>query len=224
MATNNMNLVLPIPTQTLGPLWASELNAAFLVVSDHDHSSGKGVPVTPAGLDITSDLDFQYNKAFNLKSTQFQDQSATLTGATNSSSVYSKSGDLWWTNGSGIAVQLTSGSSIISVPSSVDNFQFDAINTSLTIGPSDAYVVMDLDCSAARTITLPPAGSVTPGRIYMIHDATGQSETNNITIEPDASDDTPTGGGIDGQNSLIVNSNYATVFLVSNGVNKWSRL
>lgn len=220
-----MNLVLPTPTVTLGPEWANEINAALSTIDAHDHSSGKGVPITPAGLDIISNLDIQSNKVFNLKSTQYTDQAATLTGATNASSVYSKSGDLWWTNGAGIAVQLTSGSSIISVPASADSFQFDAINTSLTpIGPSDNYVIIDLDCSAPRTIVMPPASAITPGRVYMIHDATGQSETNNITIQPDASDNTPTGGGIDGQNSLIVNSNYATVFLASNGVNKWSRL
>lgn len=215
MATPNMNLELPVPTVTLGPEWAIELNAAFDVIDLHDHSSGFGVSIKPAGLDIDSDLDFQSNRAFNLKSSKYTDQTATLTGALNASSVYSKSGDLWYTNGSGVAVQLTSGSSIISAPSSVDNFQYDEINTSLTIGPSDAFVVLDIDCSASRTITLPSASAVAPGRIYLIKDGTGQSETNNMTIAPDGAD------LIDGAASVAVNSNWACVFVTSNGINGW---
>lgn len=213
-----MGLILPVPTVTLGPEWAIELNAALEVIDAHDHSSGKGAPIKPSGLDITSDLDFQGNRAINLKSSKYTDQAATLVGALNASSVYSKSGDLYYTNGSGIAVQLTSGSSIITAPSSTDNFQFDAINTSLTIGPADAFVILDVDTSVPRTITLPPASAVTPGRIYMVHDATINSEVNNITILPDGTDT------IDLAASNLINSNGGTKFYASNGINKWSNL
>lgn len=218
MATPNMNLDLPVVSVTLGPEWAIELNAALTAIDGHDHSSGFGVTVKPAGLDIDSDLDFQSSRAFNLYSSKYIDQSATLTGASNASSVYSKSGDLWWTNGSGVAVQLTSGSSIISTPSNVESFQYDAVNTSLTIAPSDAYVIIDVDCSTTRTITLPPASAVSPGRIYAIKDGTNQSETNNMTIAPDGSDT------IDLGSSVTVNSNGACRFLASNGVSNWSTI
>lgn len=213
--TPNMNLDLPVPSVTLGPEWAIELNAALTVIDGHDHSSGFGVSIHPAGLDIDSDLDFQSNRAFNLKSSKYTDQTATLVGATNASSVYSKSGDLWYTNGSGVAVQLTDGSSIISTPSNVESFQYDEINTSVTIAPSDNFVVLDVDCSTSRTITLPSASSVTPGRIYLVKDGTGQSETNNMTVAPDGADT------IDGAVSVLVNSNWACVFLTSNGVDGW---
>lgn len=216
--TPYMNLTLPIPTITLGPEWAIELNAALTEIDLHDHSSGFGAPIKVAGLDINADLDFQSNRSFNLKSTKYTDQTGTLTGATNASSLYSTTGDLYYTNGSGVAIQITSGSSIISAPSSVNNFQFNSINTSLTIGPSDAFVIIDVDCSASRTITLPPASAVAPGRIYLVKDATNQSETNNMTIAPDGSDT------IDLAASLLINSDGACAFLASNGVNKWSRL
>jgi hypothetical protein len=218
MATPNMNLDLPVVSVTLGPEWAIELNAVLTVIDGHDHSSGFGTSVKPAGLDIDSDLDFQGNRAFNLKSSKYTDQVATLTGATNASSVYSKSGDLWWTNGSGIAVQLTSGSSIISTPSNVESFQYDSVNTNLTIGPADPYVVVNVDCSVIRTITLPSASAVSPGRIYAIKDGTNQSETNNMTITPDGADTIDLGA------SVLVNSNGACVFLASNGVSNWSRI
>jgi len=48
--TPNMNMTLPIPTVTLGPEYANQNNAAFLVTDSHDHSSGKGVPVPTSDL------------------------------------------------------------------------------------------------------------------------------------------------------------------------------
>ena len=59
--TPNMNLSLPVPTSTVGPAWASQLNTAVEVVDDHDHSSGKGKKVTPAGISINADLDINSN-------------------------------------------------------------------------------------------------------------------------------------------------------------------
>lgn len=220
MSTANMNLVLPTVTVTLGPTWANEVNAAFTTIDAHDHSSGKGVPITPSGLNITSDLDFQFNRGINLKSTQFAAQSATLTGASNASSIYTVNGNLYYTTGSGIAVQITDGSSIITVPSSSDNFQFNAVASNLTIGPADPYVIIDLDCSVSRTIGLPPASAVTPGRFYIVKDATNSSESFPATVQangfPFNTDK------IDGNDSDTLNSDGVARMYTSNGVNGWS--
>lgn len=211
-----MELTLPVPTVEIGPAWAIELNAAFELVDAHDHSSGKGVKITPAGINITSDLNFNNFRAFGLKSSKYTDQSSTLSGASNASSVYSFNGDLYWTNGSGVVVQITSGSSIISTPSSVDNFQFDNVASDLVIGPADNFVALAIDASAPRTITLPLASSVTPGRFYIIKDDTLQSETNNITILPSGSDT------IDEAASDLINSDGGAKMYVGNGTDKWS--
>lgn len=216
MSTANMNLVLPTVSVTLGPTWANEVNAAFSTIDAHDHSSGKGVAITPSGMDIISDLDFQSSRAINLKSTQFATQPATLVGATNASSIYTVNGNLYYTTGSGIAVQITDGSSIITVPTSSDNFQFNAVASNLTIGPADPYVIIDLDCSVSRTITLPPASAVTPGRFYIIKDATISSESFPATINPDGSDT------IDGNASDTLNSDGVARMYTSNGVDGWS--
>lgn len=218
MSTANMSLSLPTVSITLGPTWANQVNAAFEVIDAHDHSSGKGVSIKPSGLDINADLNFQSSRAINLKSTKYTDQAATLVGATNSSSIYSVLGNLYYTNGSGIAIQLTDGGSVITVPASTNNFQFNAVNTNLTIGPADSYVIIDLDCSASRTITLPPASAVTPGRIYMIKDATNSSESFPATILPDGSDT------IDLAASDTINSDGAAKFYACNGVDKWSTI
>lgn len=211
-----MNLILPVPTITLGPEYAIENNEAFETIDSHNHSSGFGVQIQPNGLNISSDLDFQSNRAFNLKSSKYTDQSASLTGASNASSVYSLGGDLYWTNGSGTAVQITSGGSVVSTPASVSGFQWDAISTSVTINPADTYVVMAVNTSAARTITLPPAASVVAGRIYFINDASNNSETNNITVLPDGTDTVALAA------SDLINSNGATKCYVGDGISNWS--
>ena len=96
--------------------------------------------------------------------------------------------------------------------------QYDAIAGDLIIGAGDDYVFLAVDCSAARNITLPLASAVSTGRIYVIKDATAQSETNTLTISASGADT------IDGSASITVTSNGATVFLISNGVNSYKQL
>ena len=61
MATTNMNLTLPTVSITVGPEWATLLNAALTDIDAHDHTSGKGVKITPAGLNINADLELNGN-------------------------------------------------------------------------------------------------------------------------------------------------------------------
>jgi hypothetical protein len=111
MATPYMTLVLPVPGSTPGPDWATQLVTALGLVDSHDHSTGKGNPVTPAGLNINADLSFGGFQATDLKTATFSAQSSSLS-STFKHCVYDTGGDLYWNNGSGTAVQLTSGSTI----------------------------------------------------------------------------------------------------------------
>lgn len=211
-----MNLILPVPTVTLGPEYAVQNTTAFETVDAHDHSSGKGVKIPVAGLNINAALNFNGNKPYSLLSAQFNSQVAALSGASNANSVHSVNGDLYWTNGSGIAVQLTSGAAPVTTPGAVEQLQFDAINTNLSINAGDSYVFIDLDTSASRTITLPLASAVSEGRIYIIKDATGTANANPFTIAASGSD------LIDGAASQVYDSNYCSVSVIGNGVSKWS--
>lgn len=216
--TNFMNLDLPTVSVTLGPEWASEINAAFEVVDAHDHSSGKGVRVKTAGLDINADLTFAGFRALELRSAQFVSQPTLLTGATNANSVYVSSGNLYFTNGSGIAVQVTNGGSIVSSPGAVQTLNLTSINTNLTISPSDTFVLILTDTTASRTITLPLASAVTQGRIYMVKDVSGQANENPITLATSGSD------LIDGASTQLIDSNNANVWIIGDGATNWSIL
>lgn len=213
--TTFMNLVLPIPTQEIGPDWAEELNTAFEVIDSHNHASGNGVKVTPAGLNINTHLDFQESKAYNLFSTQYDDMDTPLSGASNANSVSVSGGNLYFTNGSGISVQITSGGSVVSVPTSTDSFEYTTANNDLTIDPSDTFVVIALDTTSSRTVTLPLASAVATGRIYVLKDATGDSNTNPASFEAAGSD------LIDGEATQTLQSDYGSIMVIGDGVSNW---
>ena len=215
MSTTNMLLELPVPTVTIGPEWATELNAAIEVIDAHDHSSDKGARITPAGLDINTSLDIDNNIFYNFKATKFQDQTVALSGSSNSNSVYTVAGNLYFTSGAGTAIQLTDGASLASTPGSASIFETTNVTSNITISNSDTFVYLIVDTSVARTITLPLAAGVSNGRAYIIKDSSGNTETANITIATQGAD------VIDGESSQTLSSNYASWMVIGDGSSKW---
>ena len=112
-----MSLNEPSVGQTAGPDWATEVNENFTTIDQHDHTSGKGVQLTPSALNINSDLEFNGNAAIELKRLTF-DSSAT--GSGTNYSVYQSGGNLYWYNGSGQAVQITNGANVKTTGGSID--------------------------------------------------------------------------------------------------------
>lgn len=215
MATPFLNLQLPTVSVTLGPTWASQVNAAFEVIDSHDHSSGKGVRIPTAGLNINAALDFNNHAALDLEFTNFRSRTASPSGSGFASSLSVFNGNLYYTNSSGIPIQVTSGGSIVSSPGTFQSFETTSITSDLTISPSDTFVYIIVDTTATREITLPLASAVSAGRVYIIKDASGQSFDNNITITPSGSDQ------IDGASSRSVGSEYASWMLVNDGGTNW---
>lgn len=203
-----MELVLPDVSSTLGPLWASILNTALTRVDQHDHSEDNGVKVTPAGLDINADLDFQSNDLLAALSLGMTSQDSAVTSKLGSMQVVAN--NLYYINGAGVAVQLTSGSSIISTGSGV--LSVSVISSyPYTILTSDAQRVLIIDTSSARTLTLPAASNAMT--VY-IKDGTGS--TNAITVTPDGSDT------IDGvASTYTMNTPYGVNGFISDGVSAW---
>ena len=76
----NMNLPVPVVGQDPGPDWANNINASLGILDQHDHSNGEGVPVTPAGLNINTDLPINGNNLTLVNSVRFVDRSTTLPG------------------------------------------------------------------------------------------------------------------------------------------------
>jgi len=209
--TENMQLVLGVVSETLGPEWAELINEAFELVDAHDHSDGKGVLITPAGLNINEALDMNNQRLENLALAALQALSSANTSYAGS--IHRVGSNLYWINGAGVAVQITSGSSVVSSGSGALSVDEPAsFPYSVTTGDDSKVLVIPTD-SSAQTINLPAASNAMT--VY-IKDKSANAQTNNITIAPDGSDT------IDGLNSnYIINANAGMVGLISDGTSAW---
>ncbi len=110
--TPYMSLLLPDVSTTLGPEWATELNDAFTTVDEHDHTSGKGVLVPTAGLNINADLSFNGYNSTSLRSVRLATNAAPLALVTDLGCLYRSGVDLWFNDGSGNQIQLTASGAL----------------------------------------------------------------------------------------------------------------
>ena len=210
MTTTNMGLTLATVSETLGPEWAEIINALIEVIDAHDHTSGNGASVTPAGLEINDDLDIQGNDLLQILTAALKTQNSVDT--TKTGTLQRVGANLYWVSGAGASVQLTSGGSVVSTGSG-------ALRSSVlssyphSITTSDDMKALIVDSSSARTLNLPAA---TNTMAVWVKDGAGSAQTNNISVVPDGTD------LIDGSNSnYTVDANYASVCFVSDGISKW---
>ena len=213
--TPNLGLQKPTPGPggTTGPEWAQELNTALDLIDAHDHSSGKGAPITTGGININADLEFNGFRAIELKGAILEDQGAALTDPVDKAEIYNVNGDLYWNNGSGAAVQITSGSGLASSISGAFNaaapgaYPYDVTS-------ADAQSVLLVDTTSARTINLPAA---TTAVLFCIKDETGTADTYNITVTPDGTDTIDSTAG-----SKVLQQPKGFWLFISDGIDNWS--
>lgn len=216
MATANMALSLPIVGTTAGPTWASMLNTALTLVDAHDHSSGKGVQITPAGLNINTDLSINSNNINAVRSLRLFANTSAVNGISDIRNVYVLNDNLYYNNASGTAVQITSGSSINAAGIATNVFPTTTISANTTILNTDTFTYLLVNTAASRNITLPAASAVTAGRYYVVKDVAGFSDANPITIIRAGSDSID---GVSGNKTL--STPKGSWFIVSNGSNAW---
>lgn len=144
-----MNLVLPTVGSEPGPDWASDLNSAFEAVDAHDHTGGNGAQIPSAGLNINSDLGFNGYNATLLRSVRLSSQAASLATANDKNCLSVVSGDLYYNNGSGTAIQLTSGSGLNAA--SIGGIGGDYGTSSASVSYSDTTKVFSFTQSSGVT-------------------------------------------------------------------------
>lgn len=210
MATLNMSLNLPTVSVTAGPTYATQLNTAFETIDLHDHTSGKGVQVPTAGININADLEFNSSAAKELKFIGLESQGSAP--STNLSVYVDSSNDLYFKNSSGTSVQITNGSSLAAVGSGVITYS-EITSSPYSVLTSDAQKILGVNTTTAKTLNLPAATNV---MWFTIKDISGQAATNNISVAPNGTDT------IDGVNATAtINETYASRVLISDGVSAW---
>jgi hypothetical protein len=107
-----MNLTLPTVSETPGPEYATQNNEAFEQVDSHDHTSGQGVPIPSAGINIDDDLPMNVNDLTEVRSVRFDNQPSALGAATDIGCIYSAGGNLYFNDVSGTQIQITAGGAL----------------------------------------------------------------------------------------------------------------
>ena len=113
----NMNLPVPIVGVNTGPTWATLLDQCMTVIDGHTHTSGSGVPITSAAISINADLPANNYSLTGLLSTSYQAQSTDPA----IQSVYVKGVDLYYRDGNGTAIQITTSGAVNATSSGISS-------------------------------------------------------------------------------------------------------
>jgi len=123
----NMNLPVPSVGSESGPQYAFDINACMSLIDTHDHSPGRGVQITPAGININAILSFNNNPATSLSYTSF------VAGALASSTLQSVSvapvssiNELFYTDSNGTQTQITSNGIVNVIASAIPGESYSA--------------------------------------------------------------------------------------------------
>jgi len=115
-----MNMPVPVVGLEVGPQWATDLNNCLSVVDSHTHAAGSGTQITPAGLDISSDLSFNsVNNLIDVRSVRLASQSAVLTLPTDLDCIYVVGADLYYNDGVGNNIRITQSGGLAGTPGSI---------------------------------------------------------------------------------------------------------
>lgn len=108
----NMNMPVPVVSEDPGPDWATNIVASLSVVDSHTHTSGQGVAITPAAININADLPLNGNNLITSRSVRFSPQSGAINGASDLGCLYENGVDLYYIDGAGNQVRITQGGSV----------------------------------------------------------------------------------------------------------------
>lgn len=117
MSTPNMGLTLPTDHGS-ADVWDTILDTVFGLIDAHDHTTGKGVKVPSAGLNINADISWASGGSnfaiSDLRALDFVPKAASTVAAL-ADALFSNSDDannLYWRNHSGTNVRITNGATL----------------------------------------------------------------------------------------------------------------
>lgn len=116
-----MSMPVPVPGADPGPQYAFDLNSCLNILDQHDHTVGRGNPITPSAMLINADLLMGSNNIINLRSARFNAQVSPLALAADIGCAYVSGVDLWYNDVSGNQIQITALGGVAGTPGSIAN-------------------------------------------------------------------------------------------------------
>lgn len=113
----NMFLTIPVVGTEPGPNYADDVNNCFTLLDTHDHTPGKGSPITTSALNINADLTLNNYSLTTIKSLYFAAQTTITTPYT----LFMKGVDLYVNDGNGSQIRITQSGGIAGTPGSIAN-------------------------------------------------------------------------------------------------------
>lgn len=168
--TPNMNLNLPTIGVDSGLTWENDINNNAVLIDQHNHTSGYGVQISPAGLNINADLPINGNNLLSLRSVRFNAQSAPLSLPTDLGCLYVSGVDLYFNDENGNQIQITSGGTV------------NATSSGISSGTATA--------SFSTSVLVVNSASNTPANIQgasILLGNTGVSGSKYVTLSPPSS-------------------------------------
>lgn len=152
----NMSLPVPGVGSEAGPDFADDINSCLTLIDGHDHSPGKGAQIGASALNMNANLSFNGYFITNAGGITFTAQGSTPANQT----AYVSGVDLFYVDGNGNNIQITSSGGVAGTPGSITNLTSPAAVTwvsasSTFVFASTASLSANLDCGSLllRNIT-----------------------------------------------------------------------
>lgn len=130
-----MSLPVPVVEQEPGPDWANDINACMGILDQHSHVAGQGALITPAALNINSDLNFQGNNLTNLKALIFSSQVSPIAATSPYlGALYVAESELYYNDEVGNQVQITLNGNVNSGAGSISGLPSGTASASYSSG------------------------------------------------------------------------------------------
>lgn len=130
-----MGLIVPGVGTEPGPTWASDLNSDLGILDQHNHAAGQGVQITPAGININSDLSMNGNNLTTIKTVNFSAQGASLPGsAPNLGCIYVAGNELYYNDEAGNVVPITNNGNVNAGAGSITGLPSGTASASYSAG------------------------------------------------------------------------------------------
>jgi hypothetical protein len=227
-----MNLLEPGVGTEPGPQYALDINTSLTLIDGHDHSPGRGVLITPAGLDINTALPFNNNPATLLSYLSLQAGSSPSTALQSISVAPAATiNELYYTDSNGVSTQITKNGSVNATASSIPGESYAAgtfiwtqTQSSLPTTPANfdigSIIIRPNTAATTNGVQLIPSSSVSSQ--YALTLPLIPAATSFLTVTGTGagsgviSGSVPTVGGITSSNIANNTITYSNLSLLTN--------